>query len=242
MKEQEITKAAVYLIPLPLSENALHAIPNEVKEKAISIEKYFVENIRTARRYLKSIDKAVNIDNIEFSEMNQHTAPDFNKLKKWVTQGYDIGVMSEAGCPGIADPGAEVAKKAHEMGIRVIPFTGPNSLILSLMASGLNGQSFRFLGYLPIKPNERKNALKDLETISLERNETQLFIETPYRNNQLLQDILKHCKPGSLLCIARDVTNHQEEWILTQTIGEWRNKIPDLHKHPAVFLLLANAF
>jgi len=229
----------IYLIPVPLSENALETIPEHVRQKAIQLKYYFVENIRTARRYLKQIDKSVDIDAISFSEINQHAHADCSLLKKWLKAGFDIGVMSEAGCPAIADPGSELIEKAQELNAKIIPFVGPNSILMALMASGFNGQGFRFAGYLPVKSIERKNAIKDLEILSEERSETQIFIETPYRNNQLLQDLIKFCKPKTKLCIAVDLTDKENESIVTKTVERWKTELPDLHKRPAIFLLFA---
>lgn len=228
----------LYLIPIPLAENALHTIPEHVKALSCSLKYYFVENIRTTRRYLKSIDKAIVIDDIQFSEVNTQNKPDTALLIKWLKAGYDVGVMSEAGCPGVADPGSELAAIAHEQGAAVIPLTGPSSLLLALMASGFNGQGFRFAGYLPVKEPMRGKALKDLEMASKDRNETQLFIETPYRNNQMMQDIVKHCKHSTKVCVAADITG-DTEFIRTQTIGAWAKQMPELHKRPTIFLLHA---
>ncbi len=228
----------LYLIPVPLAENALHTVPEQVKTISCSLKHYFVENIRTTRRYLKSIDKAVVIDDIQFSEVNTQHKPDTALLVKWLKAGHDVGVMSEAGCPGMADPGSELAAIAHESGAAVVPLTGPSSLLLALMASGFNGQGFRFAGYLPVKEPLRGKAIKELEAISKDRNETQIFIETPYRNNQMMQDIVRHCRHSTRLCVAADITG-DTEMIRTQTIGAWARQMPELHKRPAIFLLHA---
>lgn len=228
----------LYMIPVSLIENGLNAIPEEVKLLSVSLKHYFVENVRTARRYLKSIDKAVDIDAIQFSEVNSQTKPDLELLKKWLKAGYPVGMMSEAGCPGMADPGSELAAKAQELHFPVIPLTGPSSVLLALMASGFNGQGFRFAGYLPVKEPMRNKAIKELEAISAQRNETQIFIETPYRNNQMLQDIARHCKHSTRLCIAADITG-ENEFIRTMALGEWVKQLPDLHKRPVIFLLMA---
>ena len=158
----ENTSGKLYMIPVSLSENGLNTIPEEVKQVSISLKYYFVENVRTARRYLKSIDKAVDIDSIQFSEVNSQTKPDLDLLKKWLRAGHSVGMMSEAGCPGVADPGSELAGKAQELGVPVVPLTGPNSILLALMASGFNGQGFRFAGYLPVKEPMRNKAIKEL--------------------------------------------------------------------------------
>lgn len=228
----------LYMIPVPMAEDALHTIPASVQQQSIQLQHFFVENIRTARRYLKSIDKAVNIDGIEFSEINTQTAPDLNLLVKWLKAGHNVGVMSEAGCPGMADPGSVLAAKAHEIGASVIPLTGSSSLLLALMASGFNGQGFRFAGYLPVKEPLRSKTIKELEQLSATRNETQIFIETPYRNNQLLQELLKHCKHSTRICIARDITG-KDELIKTSRVEDWKKNLPELHKFPVVFLMMA---
>jgi len=228
----------LYLIPVPLAENALETIPENVKALSCSLQYFFVENIRTARRYLKSIDKAVDIDAIRFQEINNQVQPDIALLRKWLKEGYDVGMMSEAGCPGVADPGSDLAAAAQAIGATVIPLVGPSSVLLALMASGFNGQGFRFAGYLPVKEPMRGKAIKELETISAERKETQIFIETPYRNNQMLKDILRLCRQHTKLCIAADITD-EKEFIKTRTVGEWVKDMPDLHKRPTIFLLMA---
>jgi 16S rRNA (cytidine1402-2'-O)-methyltransferase len=232
------TLGKLYLIPVPLAENALATIPEDVKKLSCSFKHFFVENVRTARRYLKSIDKSVDIDSIQFSEINSQTKPDLAILKKWLNEGHDIGMMSEAGCPGMADPGSDLAAAAQEMGATVVPLVGPSSLLLALMASGFNGQGFRFAGYLPIKEPMRSKAIKGMETISAERKETQIFIETPYRNNPLFQEIVRLCKQQTKLCVAADITD-ENEFIKTKTIAEWTKQAPDLHKRPTIFLLMA---
>lgn len=227
----------IYLIPVPLADEGLSTIPEYAKQKAIEIKHYFVENIRTARRYLKQIDSSVVIDEISFSEINQHERADIQLLEKWLNAGNDIGVMSEAGCPAVADPGSIIVEKAQEMNAKIVPFVGPNSILLALMASGFNGQGFRFVGYLPVKNPERKAAIKNLETRVEQDNETQIFIETPYRNNQLLEDLIKSCKSHSKICIAVNITDKEQEQIQTKTIAQWKATLPDLHKKPAIFLL-----
>ena len=229
----------IYLIPLPLAEEELTTIPDYVKQKAITIKHYFVENVRTARRYLKQIDRTVNIDEIVFSEINQQKKADLNLLNKWLTAGKEVGIMSEAGCPAIADPGSVIVAKAQEMNAKIVPFVGPSSILLALMASGFNGQGFRFVGYLPVKNPDRKTAIRNLETLSLQENETQIFIETPYRNNQLLEELTKFCKPHTQICIGVNITDKENESIQTKTVNEWKKDLPDLHKKPAIFLLFA---
>lgn len=238
MKQQQTTKGKLYLLPVPLAENALHTIPEQVQVLSTRLQYFFVENIRTARRYLKSIDKSVDIDAIHFSEINNQVKPDLDLLRTWLKAGHEIGVMSEAGCPGVADPGSVLVAVAQEMGAVITPLTGPSSILLALMASGFNGQGFRFAGYLPVKEPLRGKAIKELEQLSAQRNETQIFIETPYRNNQMLQDIMRQCKHATKLCIAADITGEQE-YIQTKSIGQWVAQLPDLHKRPVIFLLMA---
>ena len=228
----------LYFIPVPLAEQALHTIPESVKELSSRLKYFFVENVRTARRYLKSIDRSVDIDSIQFSEVNSQTEPDLKLLRTWLKAGHEVGMMSEAGCPGMADPGSALAAEAQHMGAQVVPLTGPSSVLLALMASGFNGQGFRFAGYLPVKDPMRSKAIKELEQLSAQRNETQIFIETPYRNNQMLQEVMRLCKHTTQLCIAADITGEQE-MIRTRSIAEWLKETPDLHKKPVIFLLMA---
>ncbi|MGN6568486.1 MAG: SAM-dependent methyltransferase [Flavipsychrobacter sp.] len=232
------TTGSLYLIPIPIADGALSTLPQEISTHTLEIQHYFVENLRTARRFLKSLHSSIVIDNLSFSEINKHEGADIALLKRWLKEGHNVGVLSEAGCPGIADPGAELAKAAHSIGAMVVPLTGPNSLILALMASGLNGQKFCFNGYLPVKDHERSQAIKALETISRKENQTQLFIETPYRNDAMLMDLLKYCQDGTRLCIAKNITA-ADAYIKTRTIAEWKKDKPTLGKAPAVFLLLA---
>ncbi len=228
--------ATLYLIPVPISESGTDSIPEQVKNLTLSIRHFFVENTRTARRYLKSLDKAIDIDAIEFSEINQHQEPDLALLRQWIQEKHTIGIMSEAGCPGVADPGSTLVAAAHRAGALVKPLTGPSSILLALMASGFNGQSFRFSGYLPVKEPMRGKALKALEILVQQKNETQIFIETPYRNNQLLQEIMKHCSPKIRLCIAANITE-ADEMIKAKSLEEWKKQLPDLHKQTVIFLM-----
>lgn len=231
-------KGCLYLIPIPIAEGAVQTLPAEVFEHTKRIKHFFVENVRTARRFLKSIHNDLVIEDIQFSEIDKHAGIDTTTFKKWANERHDIGVMSEAGCPGIADPGAELASMAHNNKMSVIPLTGPNSIVLALMASGLNGQSFCFNGYLPIKEPARSQKLKSLEAISKKENQTQLFIETPYRNNQLLDEILKCCNEATQCCIAINISA-ENAYIKTQSVGNWKKNKPTLEKAPAVFLILA---
>ena len=227
----------VYLIPIPVADGALHTLSPQITTLTGKLGYYFVENVRTARRFLRSLHKDLVIDSLHFSEIDKHTGPNTALLIQWLKEGNDIGIMSEAGCPGIADPGAELVAAAQNIGVKVVPLVGPSSLILALMASGLNGQSFCFTGYLPVKEPMRSKRIKDLEAISLKENQTQLFIETPYRNDHLLEDLLKNCNPKTRLCIAQNITE-PDELIKTKTIAEWSKKIPIIGKVPAVFLIL----
>lgn len=232
------TAASLYLIPVPIADDALHTLPAEVFTHTARIQHFFAENVRTARRFLKQMHPSMAIEPLQFSEIDKHNGPDINQLKQWLKAGHDVGVMSESGCPGIADPGAVLAEAAHKAGIKVVPLTGPSSLLLSLMASGLNGQSFAFNGYLPVKEPARSQRIKQLEQHARKEKQTQLFIETPYRNNTLLEDFLKNCQPGTQLCIAQNITS-PAAMVQTKTIAEWKNNKPALEKSPAVFLLLA---
>ena len=228
----------IYLIPTVLSADALHTIPPYITEAVLKISIFFVENERTARRYLKALDRNINIDSLQLYLMHEHHPPDTALAKKLLQSGKDIGIMSEAGCPAIADPGHLVVMAAHQIDAQVIPMVGPNSMLMALMASGLNGQNFQFTGYLPVKPPERIKAIKELEIQSQKKQQTQLFIETPYRNNQLLKDILASCKETTLICVAADITG-PEEFIHTKTVKMWKQQLPELHKRPAIFLMLA---
>lgn len=232
------TTGNVYLVPTVLSADALFSIPDYVTAIVQRLSVFYVENERTARRYLKSLDRNIVIDNLQLLPMNENQAPDLVLAKKLLLEGKDIGILSEAGCPAIADPGHLIVKLAHTINARVIPMIGPNSMLLALMASGMNGQNFQFVGYLPVKSPERTKMIRDLEQESERKRQTQLFIETPYRNNQLLKDILDNCKDYTQLCIAADITA-PTEYIKTKTVKEWKKQLPDLHKRPAIFLLYA---
>ena len=231
----------LYLIPTTLGESLIsHVIPFDVSIITKKIKYFIVENIRTSRRFLRKIDPNINIDELQFFELNQHT--DSRIIESYLNptlDGHDVGIISEAGCPGVADPGAEVVKYAHIQKIRVIPMVGPSSILLSLMASGMNGQNFAFIGYIPVKPIERIKAIKDIEKRSALENQTQIFIEAPYRNNQLINDLAKNLGEQTRLCVACDLTL-ETEFIKTLTVGQWKREIPDLNKRPAIFLLSAN--
>ncbi len=230
--------ASLYLIPTTLGESeTAHVIPSDVSAVVKKISYFIVENIRTARRYLRKMDSQLNIDELHFFELNQHT--DSSIIEQYlnpILEGYDVGIISEAGCPGIADPGAEVVKYAHLKQIRVIPLVGPSSILLSLMASGMNGQNFAFIGYIPVKSPERIKAIKEIERRSSHEKQTQIFIEAPYRNTQLINDLINTLNDQTRLCIACDLTL-DTEYIKTQTVSQWKKGVPDLNKRPAIFLV-----
>ena len=231
-------KGVLYLVPNTLGNpDTTETIPVGIKGRVSDISLFIVENLRNARRYLKSLNREINIDSLTFFELNEHTsAEEIPSFLDRVEQGLDAAIISEAGVPGVADPGAEVVRIAHEKGIRVVPLTGPSSILLALMASGLNGQSFCFHGYLPLKRPERIKKIKELEQKVIRSGETQLFIEAPYRNDGLLADILDTCQASTRLCIAADITL-DSEFIFTKTSGAWKKKKPALHKRPVLFLL-----
>ena len=228
----------LYLIPTTLGETALDTIlPAQNDQIVISLKYFIVENIRTARRFLKKVNREINIDELTFFELNQHTSPEeISTFLKPMQEGQDMGVISEAGCPAEADPGADVVAIAQQRNYVVKPLVGPSSILLSLMASGFNGQSFTFHGYLPIQQSDRAKMLKKMEVQIYNNNQTQLFIETPYRNMKMLEDILTVCMPDTKLCIAVDITL-ETEFIKTKTVKEWKSQKPDLNKRPCIFLL-----
>ena len=228
----------LYLIPNTLgSQEISQSIPNEVAQIAVKLRHFIVEDLRTARRYLRQLDRQMDIDGSIFFTLNKRTTPtQFSEYLKPLKAGHDVGIISEAGCPGVADPGAEVVKLAHEAGIQVAPLVGPSSILLALMASGMNGQSFAFVGYIPIKKEERLKTIKQLESRSRNENQSQIFIETPFRNNHLVDDILKTCSPQTRLCIACNLTT-PDEYISTKTVAQWKGKLPDLHKKPTIFII-----
>jgi len=230
--------AELYLLPNILHEgNWQDVLPASVPAIIAKTKYYIVENIRTTRRFLKQVDRDTNIDQLTFFELNKHTDDKgISEYLKPLSQGEHVAVISEAGCPGVADPGASIVRLAHQKGIKVVPVVGPSSILLSVMASGLNGQNFAFNGYLPVKPGERVKAISALENKVVVGGQTQIFIETPYRNNSLTADLLKTCAPSTLLCIAANLTG-ENEFIATKTIDQWRKLVPDLHKQPAIFLL-----
>ena len=234
----------LYLIPVTLgADNITKVLPPEVVAIAQQLEIFVVENEKTARHFLSTIKTNKPVRELQLNTLNEHTTDqELPGLLKPLLAGNDVGLMSEAGCPGIADPGAKLAQLAHQKGIRVSPLVGPSSILMGLMASGLNGQRFTFLGYIPADKAARIQRLKEIERISAKNHETQIFIETPYRNQHLFEDILAQCQSNTRLCIACNISL-EDEFIVTKTISEWnkmqKNTLPDLHKKPTVFLILS---
>jgi 16S rRNA (cytidine1402-2'-O)-methyltransferase len=236
-----MTKGTLYLIPCTLGDTpAEQVLPQHVIDLARKLKHYVVEQPKTTRQFLSALKHEQPIQSLHFATLNEHTqARELNDLLAPLLAGEDVGIISEAGCPGIADPGADLVNLAHRNGIRVVPLVGPSSILLSLMASGLNGQCFAFHGYLPIAETDRKKTITALEAESAKRHQTQLFIETPYRNEKLFGALLAQCRPQTLLCIASDITLPGEE-IRTHSIAQWKTMPPpQLNKRPSLFLLLA---
>ena len=235
-------KAKLYLIPTPIGFGPFNQIFPDLNMQFVPTIQYFiVENVRTARRFLKKMNPAIDINQLTFFVLNKKTSPEeFASFLEPISKGENMGLMSEAGVPGVADPGADIVRLAHQKQIDIVPLIGPSSILLSLMASGLNGQSFAFNGYLPIKGNEKILALKKYEHRSIKENQTQIFIETPYRNQSLIEFFIKNLSANTLLCIAANV-NTKDEFIKTMKIKDWKNKLPEIHKKPAIFLFLASS-
>ena len=231
-------ETALYLLPVTLGDTPVEKVlPSYNKEIISGIRHFIVEDIRSARRFLKKVDREIDIDALTFYPLNKHTSPeDISGYLKPLVGGASMGVISEAGCPAVADPGADVVAIAQKRNFKVVPLVGPSSIILSVMGSGFNGQSFAFHGYLPIEPADRMRRLKELEARVYSENQTQLFIETPYRNHKMLEDILKTCRPQTKLCIAANITC-EGEFIQTKTVKEWKGKLPELNKIPCIFLI-----
>lgn len=236
--EKILKMAKLFLIPTTLGDTSIERVlPPDLMQIISSIPIFIVENLRTARRFLKKVNPMIVIDDLTFFELNQHT--DKNEISRFLEpnrHGFDIGIISEAGCPGIADPGAEVVKIAHIRNIQVVPLVGPSSILLALMASGMSGQNFAFNGYLPIRNPEKSLQIKLLEKRMITEGQTQIFIETPYRNVQLLDELLKNCDPATMLCIAVDITL-DTEFILSKPVSYWKTNIPDIQKRPAIFMI-----
>lgn len=228
----------LYLIPTTLGE----CEPNDVLPASISrtidfIDNYIVENEKTARKFIKATNPKKVQAELKISTLNKHTEiKEHLSMIQACLEGKNIGLMSEAGCPGVADPGAVIVKLAHEKGIQVVPLVGPSSILLAIMASGMNGQSFAFNGYIPIEKSEKRTALKALEKLSVDKNQSQIFIETPYRNNKMLEDILQALNPETHLCVAADITL-STEYIKTMKVAAWKKAVVDLHNRPAIFII-----
>lgn len=231
-------QASLFLIPVTLGDTEHRRVLPEYNLEVIrGIRHFVVENVRTARRFLKKADPAIVIDDLTFYELNKHTLPEVVAgYLAPLAKGESVGVISEAGCPAVADPGADVVAIAQRKRYPVVPLVGPSSIILSVMASGFNGQSFAFHGYLPIDANERMNVIKKLESRVYSENQTQLFIETPYRNQKLVEELIKLCRPSTKLCIASNITC-ADEFIQTRPVKDWAGKVPDLAKKPTIFLI-----
>ncbi len=231
-------ETALYLLPVTLGNSPIDKVlPAYNREIIRGIKHFIVENVRSARRFLKQVDPEINIDELQFFPLNKHVSPDeVSGYLAPLLDGNPMGVISEAGCPAIADPGADVVAMAQRKGLRVIPLVGPSSILLSVMASGFNGQSFAFHGYLPIEASDRIRRIKELEQRIYAEHQTQIFIETPYRNNKMVEDLLKACRPQTRLCIAANITC-DDEYIKTRSMKEWRGKVPELSKKPCIFLI-----
>ena len=230
----------VYLVPVVLEESATQTIPPYIIDAVKDCQVIFAENERTARRFLKSICKEIVIDDYEWFTIHKAETELIHSFKQTITAQKNIAIISEAGCPGIADPGQVLIGVAQQMNATVKPLVGPSSILLALMASGMNGQQFEFVGYLPIDHAERNKTIIALEAFSQKKNSTQIFIETPYRNNQLLETIFKTCRPSTRLCIAAELTG-PNEFVKTKTIADWKKEKTDFHKKPVIFLLYAGS-
>ncbi len=229
------------MIPVTLGDTEhSRVLPSYNREVILSLTRFIVEDIRTARRFLKKAESSIVIDNLIFTELNEHTSPEVvSAMLAPMDAGESIGVMSEAGCPAVADPGADVVAIAQRKGYRVVPLVGPSSILMALMGSGFNGQRFAFHGYLPVEASARAERIKVFESRMYTEHETQIFIETPYRNNKLLEDFIRTCRPSTRLCIACNITC-DDEFIRTLPVREWAENIPDLKKKPAIFLIGAS--
>ena len=231
-------ESALYLLPVTLGDTPTATVlPAYNSEVIAGIRHFIVENVRSARRFLRKVDPLFDIDGSQFYELNKHTSPEaVSAYLAPLSKGHPVGVISEAGCPAVADPGADVVAIAQRKGYKVVPLVGPSSIILSVMASGFNGQSFAFNGYLPVKPDERVKRLRQLEQRIYNEEQTQIFIETPYRNGKMVEDILATCRPQTKLCIAANLTC-EGEYVRTRTVNEWKGRVPELSKIPCIFLL-----
>ncbi|MDA9337819.1 SAM-dependent methyltransferase [Flavobacteriaceae bacterium] len=231
-------KGKLYLLPTTLGENEpLEVMPYFVKTMVELIDHYIVENEKSARRFIKKITPKKSQPSLTIMKLDKYAEElETRTFLDVCEQGISVGLLSEAGVPAVADPGATIVKLAHEKGIKVVPLVGPSSILMALMASGMNGQNFAFNGYLPIDNSDRKKAIKDLEKLSKEKNQSQIFIETPYRNEKMFTDLKSALTPATLLCIAVDITL-PNEYIKTYSIADWKKQSPDLHKRPAIFII-----
>ncbi len=238
MAKETNTKGKLYLIPTTLGENEpLEVLPISIKRAIENIDYYIVENEKSARKSIKKISSGKSQHSLHIEVLNKYTEPQtIPGFLQPCLEGHDIGILSEAGCPGIADPGADVVKIAHEKGIQVVPLVGPSAIFLALMASGMNGQNFAFKGYLPIDSADRKKAIKQMEKVSTDQKQSQICIETPYRNDKLLAEMLKTLSNQTLLCVACDITL-STEYIATKTVADWKKTPINLHKRPAIFII-----
>jgi len=229
---------ALYLIPVTLGETEHRKVlPEYNREIVSSIRHFIVENVRTARRFLKQCNPSIVIDTLQFYELNKHTSPEqISGYLASLANGESVGLLSESGCPAVADPGADIVAIAQQKNYRVVPLVGPSSLLMALMASGFNGQHFAFNGYLPIETSSRTERIRMLESRIYSEHQTQLFIETPYRNNKLMKDLVRTCRPTTKICVAANITCH-DEYIRTRPVKEWETNMPDLNKKPTLFLL-----
>jgi 16S rRNA (cytidine1402-2'-O)-methyltransferase len=231
-------QAQVLLIPCPIGANALHTIPPYVVTAIKNCHAIFAENERTTRRFLKAMDASIVIDNYQWHTIHNAEQEQITAFKQLLAQNKTVAIVSEAGCPGIADPGQILVEVAQQLQVKITPFVGPSSILLALMASGLNGQKFEFLGYLPIDAQARAKTIKDIEADSKKNNSTKIFIETPYRNNQMLATLQQTLQPNTRICVAADITD-ATEYIKTYTAKQWAQQHIDLHKKPVIFLLQA---
>lgn len=228
----------LYLIPTPISqENIAWALPSAVQQRIAEISHFIVEHPKTARQFLKQIDCKHSLQDLSMQTLNEHTpAKDLLALLDPIFAGHDVGLLSEAGCPAVADPGAELVRLAHKNNIKVVPLVGPSSILLALMASGLNGQRFAFHGYLPVESTARASRIMELEKLSISLKQTQIFIEAPYRNQKLLEQLVNVCSDSTDLCIASHLT-FSSELVATKSVKEWKRSLPDINKIPTIFLL-----
>lgn len=236
--KNKITLGTLFLVPAPLGDGDIAwVIPEYVKACIAGLHYFVVEHPKTARKFLKQVGSDVPLQEIQMQVLDEHTPiQEILSLLEPLLAGHDVGLLSEAGCPAVADPGAGLVRAAHQKGIKVVPLVGPSSILLALMASGLNGQQFAFNGYLPVKSEARVSKILELEKLSVVHDQTQIFIETPYRNQKLLELLLETCKDGSNLCVACDITL-ADEFIETKTVKAWKHALPNINKKPTIFLL-----